>query len=304
MNIFLYADNFISRRALPRLNVTGHNVIAILDQKYNFPAFDGSVYTCGLNNIYKSEIIPTSLVIICLSDATKHLDVVKLLQKKGFSRILYIPMHFNRPIEEQSQLRIIYNQFFTGNYLNLEKIPFTVAELSNEHSCWIIKEDDKQIVFLCNIGLLYTSTPEIINKNILPNMEPQIEKLLKISNMKIIDLIPYIELFDYLSGKSDKQPDDYLRLQRNSEIEMKALLDNRKKLFAIYESNYEYNYSFFYETPAKVIWNSSGYFNIEDGLHRSIFLLSKGKTMIPVCSNKEDYNLYKIFVRKESGLNE
>lgn len=292
MNIYLYGDNFISRRALSKLTEYGLNVISIIDRKYSLPAFDGEVFTCGLDNIYQSENISTSLAIICLSDATKHLTVVNTLQAMGFSKILYIPMHFNRAIYEQSQLRNIYTEFFNGTYANIDKTPSTLKKLSNENTCWIIKEEGNQVIFLCKPELLYTATPELITSNILPNRESQTEKLLNISNTRIDNLVSYIDLFNYLNGSTPKPPEEYLCMQRNSEKEMQDLLENRRQLFNIYEDNYEYNFSFFYETPAKVIWNHSGYFNIEDGLHRSIYLLSKKKKRIPVSASKQDYNFY------------
>lgn len=288
-SIFLYGDNFIARRLLKNLCVTGYSIKAIIDKKYTTQQIESS----GLELISLElidEIPDNAIVIIALSNGLMHEKVKSDLCKKGFHNILYLPMLQNRPLMEQDIIRRAYYDV-TKNMLSPSVvIPQTFDKNNNAEIIQIFK-NEKETAFLCDVDLLRTATKKIVNGNVLPGRENLLERVIKYLEVPLKDNKPYVDLFDYLA-ENDNYPSEYLYIQRETDEQRNILLEDRKKLYNVYEQNYEYNFSFFLYSPASAEWNKKGYFNVIDGLHRCIYLMHKGKKKVPVVVSNEDFSKF------------
>lgn len=287
--IFLYGDNFIARKLLKNLCNIGYSIKAIIDKKYTIRQIENS----GLELVSLELIndIPNdSIVIIALSNGLMHEKVKSDLCKKGFHNILYLPMLPNRPIIEQDIIRRAYYDVTKNLLSSSTAIPQTFDEVNNAEIIQIFK-NERETAFLCNTNLLRTATEKTVRNNVLPGREKLLERGIKYLELPLKDNMPYIELFDYLAGMGS-YPDKYLYIQRETDVQRNILLEDRKKLYDVYEQNYEYNFSFFLYSPACAEWNEKGYFNVIDGLHRCIYLMLKGKQEVPIVVTNEDFNKY------------
>lgn len=288
-SVFLYGDNFIARRLLNNLSDAGYSIKAIIDRKYAGRQIESS----GLELVSLElidEISCNSIVIIALSNGLMHEKVKSDLCKKGFHNILYLPMLPNRPIMEQDIIRRAYYDVTKNTLSSSILIPQTYDESNNTKIIRIFK-NEKETAFLCDVDLLRTATKEIVNGNVLPGRESLLERGVKYLEIPLKDNKPYVELFDYLAGNGN-YPSEYLHIQRETDEQRNILLEDRKKLYDVYEQNYEYNFSFFLYSPACAEWNEKGYFNIIDGLHRCIYLMHKSKKKVPIVVSNDDYNKF------------
>ena len=58
--------------------------------------------------------------------------------------------------------------------------------------------------------------------------------------------------------------------------------------------------NFFTDSPSLCSWNESGHFNMYDGLHRALYLVSKGYKEVPIAVSREDFDKY-ILSAKNTG---
>lgn len=294
-DIYLYGDNYIAHRMYHTLSQMGYCIRGILDRTYK-----ESIYKSG---IWYGSQLPVEIdrqkvvVIICLQNALGHETVVKDLLELDIHNIVYLPMGFHRPMYEADQLRNAYRLIFEGNMEANYHIPVTLRR-DDLPDALIILEDEVGISFFCPVDKLYTSSTK--KNDAMSSWEKkQNDRLSPYFEIPILNFKPYFELFSYFLGSSE-YPQEYLSIQRESAQQKKVLLEDRKKLFDVYEKNFKYNFNFFTFSPARVVWNKRGYFNIVDGAHRSVYLIAKGLDLLPVRTRWEDYYCYQKSLRVEN----
>ena len=106
----------------------------------------------------------------------------------------------------------------------------------------------------------------------------------------------YTELFEYLSGESDKYPYNYLNmLYNNKEAQWDKVLIMRKEFYDRHMMLLQKGFSYYKDhcEPITVKYNRDrGFFSIIDGLHRATFLYSKGIRHIYAMMSYNDYISY------------
>lgn len=287
--LYIYGDNFIGRKLLTELILSGYSVVAIIDKKYD-KLIEDDTGLKFLNLELLETIDSSSIIIICLSNGLMHEELLKDLMKKGFENIIYLPMCMNRPIFEQNKIRIAFRNIMANRFFSIVDIPKT--KCLYQQGIIQIYKNEKEIAFLCDTNILRTATKKKIEENVLPGKNKLVKNLIEYSEIPLCELVPYIELFDFLMNKNSIYPNDYLVSQRETDTERKRLLEDRRKLLNIYETNYNCNYNFFLTSPANAQWNGKGYFNIIDGLHRSVYLMLKKEKNIPIVVSNTDWENY------------
>jgi 2-polyprenyl-3-methyl-5-hydroxy-6-metoxy-1,4-benzoquinol methylase len=106
----------------------------------------------------------------------------------------------------------------------------------------------------------------------------------------------YTELFDYLSGVSDKYPVNYLRFF-NAEREEQAdkILMMRKEFYDNQMSIFQNGFSYYkdHTEPITVKYDvNRGAFAVIDGLHRATFLYTRGIRQVYAMMSVDDYKAY------------
>lgn len=289
--IFLYGDNFIARKLYGRLHKEGYSIKAIIDKKYKTHIKErNGMELLSLDLL--DNVSNDSIVVITLANGLVHENVKNDLSKKGFQNILYLPMFLNRPLQEQDCIRRAYYCVMNNQLSESFEIPKTFYEEKNDETIKIfINEDDT--AFLCDLDFLRTPTEKTVRENVLPGRDSLFERAYQCLcfDKLLKDYKAYVELFRYLSGEGI-YPKAYLYIQRETEDQRSSLLRDRQELYAVYEQNYECNFSFFLYSPARAEWNEKGYFNIVDGMHRCVYLMFKGKKEVPIVVSNEDFQRF------------
>ncbi|KEI90373.1 hypothetical protein N493_13080 [Clostridium botulinum B2 433] len=106
----------------------------------------------------------------------------------------------------------------------------------------------------------------------------------------------YTELFEYLSGESDKYPANYMNLFHINEVShADKVLIMRREFYDKHMKLLQKGFSYYKDhcEPIVVKYNKDGgFFSIIDGLHRATFLYSKGIRHIYAMMSYDDYNAY------------
>ena len=286
--IFLYGDNYIARNIYNGLKAEKYSVRALFDRRYNEPRTEADgLHLLSLTSLQENVIDENCIVILCMSSALTQESVLPALVEKGFKNILYLPMLNNRTLAEQESIRRAYLDVMSFRFSALVNIPKTCSLVESRFI--EIYKNEKKTAFLCPIVYIRTATEKFLKETIFPGRPPFDTVAMKnYVDSPLADLEPFKQLFGYIMGEAD-YPEEYLSWQRADKKEQKILLENRRMLFKVYERNYEYNFSFFLYSPAMVEWNKGGYWNIMDGAHRSIYLMMKGKKLVPVVCSNDDY---------------
>ena len=74
-------------------------------------------------------------------------------------------------------------------------------------------------------------------------------------------------------------------------IDMNDYLEHRRELTKVFEDALKYDITFFTNTPATAYWGEE-FFIIQDGRHRTHFLISRGYDRVPIRVTIEDFEKY------------
>lgn len=230
------------------------------------------------------------VIIICLQNGMLHDEVAQALYDEGMQKIIYLPMQMNRSLYVLNMYRRVYQLVKAFQYESIDRIP--LYRVKRNSPFIMIDEWGDKISFWCSVRYLCSADYSMIMRDMPKRSDTAKSKLLEYADVSVQMNRPYIELFKWLNGK-DADIDLYLTFMgRISDKEKELLLEDRKKLYKIYEEAFRYNMSFFTTSPSCGIWNSRGYFNIEDGKHRIHYLYSKGYRRMPVVVSIGDFEKF------------
>lgn len=294
--ILLYGENFFAKQTYRCLEENGYNVKGYIDQKY-LNKYEGEIIRIGPDNVKMLTGEGRDyIVIICLQNGLQHEKVAEILYSKGMDKIIYLPMSIGGTLREQEIYRRIYRSIQEFHYEEIEEVP-VYSKMENE-LLLIIDKGKWGISFWCPMEYLHSSTAAMILNNAPEGSKKMKAKFLEYADVPIEEDRPYIELFKWLRGET-ADVDFYLTaMERLTEAEKRTLLADRKNLYDVYEQSFSYNMPFFMDSPARGVWNSEGYFNILDGMHRVQYLYSKGYQKMPIITTAEEYQQFHELLRE------
>lgn len=299
-HVLLYGFNDISRKLIRNLLDASVVVDGIIDRRFaesSNNSEDGSftwieperIMVRALSLQMNLREFGDDVAIVCLNNGMNHRNIARLLFSCGINRILYLPMDNCTPQNDASLLRQAYFHILNGDFDKINSIP-----IYNECDEGIIEYNKNWVMFWCPSELLFTFTEDMLIHGLEASLKARKYLFQKWCNVKLRDYVPYINLFKFLSGDKSADIEPYLLLQRESQDERDALLEDRKELYVLYENSIKYNLSFFTDSPTKVQFDAEEHrFHVEDGLHRAIYLIAKGYNRIPVVVETSSYNVYR-----------
>ena len=253
----------------------GYNILGYIDKNAETLSKSIKIPCWSLDNLpYKKKERKEIIVIILLQNGQLHEKIALVLEKSGFSKILFLPALY--VTEEQKRMCILYNHFLEGNFGQLENIPeiHFIMNMPEKQRQIISTSEQFKIVFVPT-ELLFMYQEDVNGERCNVKYDRN-----------------YRELFAFLEGKTETC-DNYLKFMgvktRKEQID---LLTDREKLYFKFENEYNLESDYFVWTAANVQWNKNGYFNIIDGHHRIEFLIYKGYRSIPVRISKTDFELW------------
>lgn len=287
--IWIYGAGNKGEKFCKNLMEAGYQVAGFLDNRAN-----------SLTEIYGRRVVPPyeatrfvsqeDVVIISLENGLQQEWVAEKLAAEGLRKLIYLPMHIKQSLLVRRQYRENYACLLESDFEHIKRIPIFGCETTCQE-CVIIRQEYARVAFWCKISELHTATFEDMSFALKKwNMNQNI--LRQYADRKIEEMQPYIELFQYLKGE-DADLTSYMEMQgRLTREQREQLLNDRKMLYLVYEQAYKYEMNFFADSPSECTWNEKGYFNIQDGMHRAIYLISKGYTEIPIVATKGDFEKY------------
>ena len=231
------------------------------------------------------------LVFMLLQNAMQHDEIAERLSSFGYERIVYVPMSDVPGNTKASQLRNIYNLVMLGDLLSIRGIPRYDQKIYSEWTVGdIIFESINFVTTIIPAEIVYTNPKWVCAGR---------SELLKYADIPLIEYTPYIELMKWLFGE-EADLTEYLNdygvnsCKYNNEYTDNTILNRRKQLFELWEKHYAANDKLFEDSAPLVEYNLKGYFNLLEGQHRSLFLIKKGCTMIPVRMKKSDFEKWQV----------
>lgn len=227
------------------------------------------------------------ILIITLNNGMMHEKIAyDFFLTGGYNKIIFLPMTIKMSDEKKHLMRRAYASIIRGS-TNITRIPlFTYDEITYR----LIDDTDINIIsFWYPINKIFTR--KTCEKNVTQWFEAMDKEVgdkvfdIPVQNAKI-----YKELITYITtGKGNI--DDYLKFQGCSRgRKSEDVIESRKELFNIYNREFDYNSSFFSDSPCTAYWDDiDNVLRVTDGLHRIHFLISKGMKEAPVCMEISDY---------------
>ena len=255
-------------------------VIAVIDRE---PELVKNTFYCAIGTMELVEKIDkNAIVIVCLQNGQLHDDVASDFFEKGFNHILFIPTM--KRYKYETEMRLIYQKVLTMKLEGEENIPEYYEMNIVNKSQDIIYEDEEWII--CWVPLEFIFSDKFGRLN------------LRGLGKHISCLESYITLFEYISGKG-VYPEEYLVYSRKDEESRKKLINDRVKLYEMYEEKINKDATYFQTSPLEVKWREEKFY-VSDGHHRAVYLMLKEWYELPLKMLKEEYNMYKEYVRTQA----
>lgn len=282
--IWLYGAGYRGEQICKSLIAQEYKVEAFIDQKASEIRFFADREVLPVEVALK-KIQTEDVLVLCLQNALQQELVATQFAAGGICKILYLPMEKNMPLETRAIYRQKYFSLLSGECALLKQIP--CFHLTEEFGRSVIRRTDTMTLFWCDVSLIHSSLFHLEKEK--AQCKETREMLDAYADVPMEKLIPYKMLFRYLSGEKVSYAEYMLLQERLSEVAQDKLIEDRKLLFEIYEDSFLYDFSFFTDAPPVVEWNSKGYFNVCDGMHRIQYLMFKGYSKVPVATRHRDY---------------
>lgn len=295
--IILYGGGFKAHEMLLYLRKNIFNVLCILDEKPDDPAFttDLPMYSPTAYEL-SLQTKKESIVIITINDVFEHKKIVDKLSTYGFKYFLYKNPE-NECLKEM-------NTFFDNFYNYKKLLGVTIPEYKKENNRIskkiILEKTEECVTALVPIELLFAMPSENI-ENLPTGKSEYVSKMGK-SIIYFLYCYHLIEAFEI--GIEAKIWEPYINSYYKFSVSgMKNSEDVRKenfrkyvvRRFKIFEKMNELyctQPNFFHNNPIIVKWNKAGYFNIYDGQNRTAFLMVKGVKYIACKMSNECFRLW------------
>lgn len=247
---------------------------------------------------YQNLASEDDTVIIMLQNVMWHREIVIQLQKLGIRKIIFFPLQSSGlSTDTVFCLRRKYNECIKFQFNSFLKIPILEKDDKYGMDEEIIWENQNETIVWVPVELCYSISGNregTIWKS--DYTQEAIELRIKyIYNKSIFALRPYWELFSYLNGKKD-DCSIYLKIfgkeghASSQGYDNKTLLKDRNKLINIFKNEVCKGNKFFEQSPADCSVGERGKIVVNDGIHRSVFLIDSGYWWIPACLSNKDYN--------------
>lgn len=296
-NILIYGASYRGRKCCDQLDRSGYCVAGFIDRAAEeLKEFsDKPIYSMeSIAKLYHKE---GYIIFVALSNALQHEIVAEQISNCGFQNIIYLPMSFREAASIRSLRRKVYKAVLNGDYSCVTKVPVYNKE-TQQGEGRIIDVSKTTISFWCQTEYLRTSTKAMCERTVPQNLAAGKDLLYRFSDKRIEDMLPFVELYKWLSGQESDIALYTVAMGRTTEDAQRQLLEDRKQLYQIYETAFQYEMQFFTDSPSLCVWNEEGYFNVSDGMHRIFYLVNKGYKEVPVLVSVDDYESWIVYLKE------
>jgi len=295
--IVLYGAGLIGQKVRSILNHEGFFPTIFIDKRANELKEVDGLPVLSIREFLNSTGASDAVVIVCLNNGNQQEKVAHQLFEEGLRKIIYLPMSMGLDADRRHFRRKCYSNVTQGDNISEQQCLYLTDDdfkpfgaIDSATDVFLIAYTQKTVTFWCNCEIIWSCGAALYQKIIAHDGRDVSPQLSRFAEQRIKEHAPYQELFKFLRGE-ENNIDLYLAyMGQNSQEERSKLLEDRKRLYLQFEQAFQYEPQFFTDSPSFGVWNSNGYVNLIDGMHRAQYLLSKGCKEIPVRVMKEDFN--------------
>jgi hypothetical protein len=261
-SIYIYGAGHLGTSVCNKLLSANYNVVGILDQNRNLEKKPVKLYYPG-----EEPYLDDACIFICLYNGLQHTSVARNLQKRGYNKILFLPLFLNT--RSSKRMIYIYNCLMAG-YLDI----MTCIPLYNELwklrlEDYFLRETKKYVTVMIPSNHVYTGKQKKIDGfDAFEDCSP--ENIITPPNSDFKFDSPFDESMSYMFEQLLKRFDLHSFFKN-------ALFDGL---------------DYFIDAAPPARLKSNGKFNLLDGHHRTCFLFNNKFQGIPLQILKTEYEQY------------
>ena len=290
LSIYIYGAAQLGREIYNDLTEAGYSVNALVDIRYEQlqDCFPVSVISPDDNKIKIN--VENSAIIVALQNGMIHESIAETYVAAGVSKIVFCPLGKLLSIERKHQMRFAYYEIVTARNFSVKIPSIQVSTAMQDIKDESVINDfySNAVSFYMDVNSLHITSEE---NRYSRNKQTNNSRRSLLAGKKAIEFDEYRELFSHLrAGDANvENTKEYLLFSgRENKDEQISLLEDRKRLYKIYEEAKKSDPAFFIDSPIECSIQN-GKVCIIDGYHRFFYLLVNGYSRIPVIMSKQDY---------------
>ena len=282
-HLLIYGAGTLGQRYAKKLKNEGYLIEGYIDRNADKITIDNmTIY--NLEQLLSMHDVENYVVIVVVHNVLWHQEIADGLYRKGVRKILYLPQNSS---ERNVRLRNAYNSFMNYEFSNLNSIPVyqknNIYEMLDEEV--VISQEGEFITVWMSSEILFS------------DYSSESEETVKYDDVPLWAMKAHRELFEFFEG-NNCEIEEYIKMYRNIHNSQHDYTDyeflkERYDVYCFLQKKMSSGLEYFKESPIYAKWNKKGYFNIYDGHHRAIFLLTKNIRYFPVRIKKIEYDIWK-----------
>lgn len=288
--ILIYGAGGLGREIARRLLNSGYKVEGFIDKNADCINAQDNLKVYSILSATEHFSLNDTIVIVCLHNALWHSGPAKQLYEKGFQNIIFLPIDGDYNVCEKKRMEAAYDSIKDGVYENVKDIPSykTLVDISYSEKDGVIEANSKTVTVWMEICSIYSN-------DVLKERGNDITK--RYGDVSVSALKPYIEMYKYCEdGNGDIGLYCYaFKGVQNAvdDVNLKEFVDDRIELYDVLKQELNSGMDYFIQSAPLLKWNyKQKHFNVHEGHHRLLFLLSQGLNRAPVKITVEDYNAW------------
>ncbi len=271
-----------------KLTDRGAMIDAYIDQRAEEICRLMGVPVYRLSDIANYLDVSKAIVIVSVKNVFEHTRIAAQLVKYGLHNLLYKPVAVlnNRATNEDCVIDMWYEKIIAGE-LPGQTVFVPCTEQVNmsfrDESDYVLAKEGDQVTIPVPLTCLFQKKDKDTNED----------------ERNILCYFPHIQLFKYLQGDITADFSYYLDYCKRIATDLgsfeitksweKNVIRNRAEICDRMNLAYHLRQDFFVSGAPNAVWNKDGYFNIDEGQHRSAFLASKEMMFMPVKMKQSDF---------------
>lgn len=293
---YIYGYTEMGRRLSRRLQEDGCCFCGFIDRNaLEYQKSSGDIIISPEN----INISNQAIIVISCQTVNTQLKIAGELASKGYSNLIFMAAGAAFSKERAREIRKVYRNFSQNLMVEYDSDLYKYDELLKQ-DIDAVENCNEHISLRVPIELLFTKNMVQTKAGYSCCSEETAKDIYDEIDVPLIVVNDVNSLFELLvDGKGDatKYFKNYADIGKR---DIGSCINDRVETFKIWQEELENGIEYFEDAAAVVSWNDRGYFNVIDGVHRSLFLYHKGIFRIPVIMSKSDYLKYKNDVCKIS----
>ena len=288
--ILIYGAGGLGREIAGKLMCSGYKIGGFIDKNADIIKSVDNLDVYTLTSAWEKFDADDTIIVICLHNALWHSEPARQLYEKGFNNIIFLPIDGDYNICEKKRMEYIYDSIKDGVYEDIKDIPLynTLSNVNYDINDGVIVRNNKTVTVWMEINSIYSN-------DVLKERGNDITK--RYGDVSVAALKPYIEMYKYCedgNGDIELYCHAFKGVQNAvDDINVREFINDRVELYDVLKQELNAGIQYFVQSAPLLKWNyEQKHFNVHEGHHRLIFLLSQGLNMAPVKMTVQDFETW------------